>query len=273
LTTLGTYAFNECYYLKDITFNANLTRINDYAFSKCYKLKNVYNEGTLVNWCDIVFSNKTSTPMYYASNFSLLDSEGTTTHNTKTYELLTNLTTPEEVTAVKKFSFYGFDCLNYLTIANTVTTISIYAFYDCEHLYIASLGTGLTTIGSSAFGNCYRLVEVRNGSKVSLPETGKISSTSGHIMRYVINTANFYNPKSLFNLDSNGHIIDENGYLFASIWGNDGYLVDYIGNDTNLVLPSEFSTYSNTGLTDYRINDYAFYKNNKITRGVIPCNV
>lgn len=276
LTIIEEYAFNNCYNLKNITIPSSITKINEKAFYNCYVLKNVYYDGTLANWCNVVIYNTNSTPMAYASNFYLLDSEGTTLHDEKKYELLTDLTTPDEITTIKAYSFSGFKCINYLTISNSVTTINSYAFYNCEHLWIARLGTGLTTIGGYAFTNCYRLTEVRNYSNVSLPNIGKTQSGSGDIMKYALGYYKNSNG-SIFNLDSDGHIIPENGFIFASNvfynnGNNFGYLIDYIGDDTDLVLPNS-CYYGSQEVKTYGIKGYAFYNNTKITSVVIPNSI
>ncbi len=278
LSTIDESTFENCYNLRNVTIPSSVTRINEKAFYECLALKNVYYDGTVENWCNVVIYDGYSTPMYYASNFYLLDSEGTITYNGNNYELLTDLVTPDSITTIKAYSFYGFSCINYLTISSKVTTIGSSAFAECDHLWITKLGTydtgsSLTTIGSSAFSNCYRLAEVRNYSSVSISEPGKYSNTDGYISYHAINTyTSSWESSSVFRKDSNGHIIDENGYIFASIWGNYGYLIDYIGDETDLVLPDHF-TWENNSQSDYRINDYAFYKNDKITRVVIPSNV
>ena len=282
LELIASYTFNECSNLTNVTIKSNVTKLNENAFYYCYALKNVYYHGTVENWCNIVIYDGYSTPMYYATNFYLLDTEGAITYNGNDYELLTELITPDSVTTIKAYSFYGFSCINYLTISSKVTTIGSNAFAECDHLWITKLGTydtgsSLTTIGSSAFYNCYRLAEVRNYSSVKISEPGKYSSTDGYISLHAINTyTSSWESSSVFRKDSNGHIIDENGYIFASIWGDYGYLIDYIGDETDLVLPTTFTWEMSNGTTEvssYRINDYAFYRNDKITSVVIPSNV
>lgn len=263
--------FSDCYNLTNITLPSSITSINQDAFYYCHSLKNVYYLGTIEDWCNISFSKETSNPMSKAYNFYLLDSLGLVSYNGDTYSLLTDLTTPD-ITTIKAYAFYGFDCLNYLTISNTVTTIGSYAFASCEHLYVTKLGTGVKTIGSYAFNNDYRLVEVYNFSTVSIAEPGKWKSGDGYVALHALNTFTS-SSSTLFRKDENGHIIDENGYIFASIWGDYGYLVDYIGNETDLVLPSSYISYRGTTETEYRINDYAFYNNDRIISVVIPENI
>ena len=263
--------FSDCYNLTNITLPSSITSINQDAFYYCHSLKNVYYLGTIEDWCNISFSKETSNPMSKAYNFYLLDSLGLVSYNGDTYSLLTDLTTPD-ITTIKAYAFYGFDCLNYLTISNTVTTIGSYAFASCEHLYVTKLGTGVKTIGSYAFYDDYRLVEVYNFSTVSIAEPGKFKSGDGYVALHALNTFTS-SSSTLFRKDENGHIIDENGYIFASIWGDYGYLVDYIGNETDLVLPSSYISYLGTQQTEYRINDYAFYNNDRIISVVIPENI
>ena len=264
LRVVESYAFNECYNLVNVTIPSSVTKFNDSAFIKCWSLQNVYYDGTISDWCNLEITKEDSTPMYYANNFYLLDT------NDNIYKLLTDLTTPSGLTTIKAYTFYGFNCLNYLTISDDVTTISSYAFTSCEHLYIAYLGKNVATIGSSAFSYCYRLIEVHYYSTLKLPAWGK--SGYGDIKLYAVGdyTGTYYNSHS-FDLDENGHIKDINGYIFIDAFTNYGFLVDYIGDETDLVLPSSFTIGTNT-ITRYGIKQYAFYKNDKITSVVIPNN-
>lgn len=265
--------FSKCYSLTNIIIPGSITRFNDDAFVDCTALQNVYYDGTIESWCNVTISKETATPMNYANNFYVLTPGGTVTYNNNDYELLTDLTINVSGT-LKAYLFYGFNCLNYLTFTVNVTTIGSYAFANCEHLYIVKLGQSISKIGSYAFLNCYRLKEVHSYQNTPLPTAGHTGSNSGDIMRYayVNHSGNYYN-NTWFNLDENGHIIDENGYIFIKIGTNTnfGFLVDYIGTETELTLPESFSDGTNT-ITRYGIDNYAFYKNDKITKVVIPAS-
>ena len=267
-------AFSKCYSLTNITIPGSITRFNDDAFVDCTALQNVYYDGTIESWCNVTISKETATPMNYANNFYVLTPGGSVTYNNSDYELVTDLTINVSGT-LKAYLFYGFNCLNYLTFTVNVTTIGSYAFANCEHLYIVKLGQSISKIGSKAFNNCYRLVEVHSYTSSNIllkPRTA--SSSNGNIMQYAyVNYYNNYYNDTMFNLDSNGHIIPENGYIFAKFGNNNnfGFLVDYIGTETELTLPESFSDGTNT-ITRYGIDNYAFYKNDKITKVVIPAS-
>ncbi len=271
ITVIDESTFDKCYNLTNITIPASATTFKKDVFTDCYALQNVYYNGTIADWCNISFANVKSTPMYFAKNFYILDSDGTISYNGNTYKLITELKLNAPAT-IKSYSFYGFNCLNYLTFESGVTTIGSYAFAECDHLYIVRLGSSITTIGSYAFNSCYRLAEVHSNSSVSLPNPRKTSTTSGNIMQYAyVKYSGSSYDYSMFNLDSDGHIIPENGYLFAKFVSTYGFLIDYVGDDTELVLPSSFTVGSDT-ISRYGINGYAFYKNTKITKVVLPNN-
>ncbi len=277
LTAVSQFTFSNCYNLTNITIPVSVTRLNDRAFENCTSLQNVYYKGTAVNWSDIIIVVSSgypasATPMYYASKFYLIDTNGTTTYNGNTYSLLTDLKL-NIPGAIKAYSFYGFNCLNYLELQVSVTTISSYAFFGCDHLYIARLGMSMSTIGSEAFTNCFRLAEVHyyNNANFSLPTWGKGGYGNVKLYAYGDFYGSYYN-NTLFDLDTDGHIITSNGYIIADVFTNYGFLIDYIGDDTDLVLPSSFTHGSNT-ITRYGIAKYAFYKNDRITSLTIPSGV
>ena len=134
------------YEITDIVIPNCITKINNYPFSNTYNLNNVYYDGTIEDWCGIDFDSWVSNPMAKASNFYLLDSNGTTEYNGKKYSLYTetDFVVPSSITKINDYAFFGFEQFETITILDTVTQI-----------------------GSSSFGGC------KNIKKITIPFVGK----------------------------------------------------------------------------------------------------
>ena len=115
-----------------------------------------------------------------------------------------------------------------------------------------TIGNSVTSIDSSAFGDCYKLVEVINHSSLNIT---KGSSSNGYIGRYA---EEVHNGES--KIDNVGD------YLFYTYDGVN-YLLAYIGNDTELVLPDNYNGDA------YKIYRYAFSNYRSITSISIPDSV
>ena len=142
VTTIGDYAFYGCNGLATLTIGNSVATIGGSAFY-CPNLNAVYYTGDIEGWCNISFSNTSSTPLSYAHNLYVEN------------ELVTDLVVPETVTQINQYAFYGVTCLTSLAISNSVTTIGNYAFYGCSGLTGSlTIPNSVTTIGGSAFFGC-----------------------------------------------------------------------------------------------------------------------
>ena len=50
ITTIGAYAFQECYSIKEVTISNNITEIGMMAFYYCVNLEKIYYGGTMAEW-------------------------------------------------------------------------------------------------------------------------------------------------------------------------------------------------------------------------------
>ncbi|MBR3864681.1 MAG: leucine-rich repeat protein [Clostridia bacterium] len=120
------------------------------------------------------------------------------------------------------------------------------AFSGCDSLTSIEIGDNVTSIGNDAFDGCYRLVEVVNKSTHITIEKG--SWDNGNVGYYALavynNSDNFGGTK----------LSTDNGCVIYTD-GTEKILVSYIGNETQLIIPSYIT----------QINDYAFYKCRSLT--------
>ena len=167
---------------------------------------------------------------------------------------LTSIVIPDSVTSIGEGAFEHCTSLTSIVIPDSVTSIDYSAFAYCESLTSIVIPDSVTSIGYYAFEGCYNLVEVINNSPNITVEKG--SEDNGYLGYYalsVFNSGDTYVNR--FSTDSNGYVIYTEG--------EDKILVKYVGEQTELILPNDIT----------KINQYAFYSNDKITSVVIPDGV
>ncbi len=141
VTSIGDYAFEDCYNLRTLTLGTNVTSIGYEAFYDCYKLTNaIISSGAI-------------------AEYAFEDCED-----------LTNPTIGPNVTSIGYEAFEYCTNLGNLTIPDSVTGIGDYAFEDCYDLTNVTIGKGVTSVGYEVFSYCYDLTNVTFG-----PNVGAIS--------------------------------------------------------------------------------------------------
>ena len=163
VTAIGWGAFRGCSSLTSVSIGNSVATIKDYAFYDCSSLTNVCISD-LFAWCNIVFSDYYSNPLYYGVNLYL--------NNT----LVTELVVPSDITEIKSYAFYGSGNLTSIVIPDNVTTIGNSAFEYCSSLTNLTIGNSVTTIGDAAFRDCSNL------TSVTIPDC--VTTIGGAAFRY-----------------------------------------------------------------------------------------
>ena len=100
------------------------------------------------------------------------------------------------------------------------------------YLTSITIPESVITIGEEAFSSCYKLVEVVNKSPYITVTKG--SDSNGCLGYYALSVSNCDDSYiSKVSTDSNGFVIYTNG--------NDKILVNYIGTNTNITIPSDIT--------------------------------
>ncbi len=107
VTSIGNYAFYNCYSLTSIEIPSSVTSIGEFAFHNCDSLTSITIPEGVTNIRYYAFYGCSS---------------------------LTSITIPEGVTNIGDYAFYDCDSLASIEIPSSVTSIGEYAFYNCDSL-------------------------------------------------------------------------------------------------------------------------------------------
>lgn len=165
---------------------------------------------------------------------------------------LRRVTLGSGVKVIEEETFMECNDLTSIVISEGVTTIGMRSFQGCDKLASVTIPKSLTEIKRMAFNACNRLVEVVNHSNIKITP-GKTGNGSIAQVAMIVH-------------DGDSMIRGLDGYLFFPCDGKN-YLIDYVGNETELTLPGSYKG------ENYEIYDYAFYWDFKLTSVVVPDTV
>ena len=246
VTSIGKYAFYDCYNLTSITIPDGVTSIGDYAFYNCTNL-------TSITIPDAVTSIGSDAFGYCSS--------------------LTSITIPDGVTSISSYAFRNCSSLTSVTFGDNsaLTSIGDYAFEYCSSLTSITIPDGVTSIGYYAFEYCSSLtsVTVSEGNTAYTSVDGVLytydmtelicypagkTDTSFTIPDGVtsIGSSAFYDCSSLTSINIPDGV--------TSI-GNGAF--EYCSSLTSITIPD--------GVTS--IGSYAFYNCSSLKKIIIPENV
>ena len=140
-----------------------------------------------------------------------------------------------------------------IIIPDYITSIGENAFQNCSKLTSITIPDNVTSIGEMAFYDCNKLVEVINNSNLNIV---KGSYDNGRVAYYALNVKK----------DGITDIVNKGGYLFYTS-DNDNYLLGYVGSDTALTLPNDYSG------QEYQVYKYAFRGCEDLTNITLSDNV
>ena len=168
VTTIGSGAFSGCRMMKSVTLRSGYANVAQNAFKDCSQINQV-KFASVQSLCRMAFSDLNGNPLAVGNNVEL------SFVNDDNAE---NLTIPEGVTIIKKYTFYGCKQLKSLTISQDVKTIEASAFSGCSGLTSVSIPEGMETIETNAFNACTGLSKVSYASEGSLCSISYASASS-----------------------------------------------------------------------------------------------
>lgn len=271
VTRIGSYAFASRTDLQSIALPVGIRLIDSYAFFGCSTLSSVSLPNSVQTIYNSAFRNCTAlTGISLPNGLSTLGSNAfygcsslvgitlpTSLSTVSSYafyncKALANVTLSTALTQISDYAFSGCSALHSITLPSTLQEIGANAFYNTG-LYEVSIPESVTTIGPNAFKNCYKLVHIRNFSKIKLVSGTHYTSLSTGQQIKTDGTA--------FSYQLTGP--DAKGCVTLKI-GSTVYLFDYQGSAATLDL---------TGISFARVYPYAFYNNKVLTHLTLPTSL
>lgn len=143
VTTIGSYAFEDCSNITSVTIQENITSIGSAIFTGCSSLSNINvasGNTTYHSAGDCIIETSSKTLIAGCKN-SVIPTDGS-------------------VTSIGPYAFYGCSTLTTLTVPSSVKTIGVSAFAYCSSLTKLNLPTGLTSFDMSAYDGCTSLTTI-----------------------------------------------------------------------------------------------------------------
>ena len=177
VTSVGNYAFYNCYNVETVALPEGLERIGNYAFQKCTKLTGVSMPDTVTGLGKACFSGCTAlAEVKLSAGWTECISQNTSTgvdYQGSVFNgctALKEITVPEGVTGLPNYAFNKCNYLEIVHLPSTLTEIGTAAFYDCAKLQTVTGLETVTLLGESVFYGCKALTGVTLGEGlVDLP--------------------------------------------------------------------------------------------------------
>lgn len=184
ITSIGMFAFVECYNLTEVSIPESVTYIGVSAFSECSGLTeiNIPESVTVIG----------NGAFYGCSGLTEIDIPKSVTYIDagafSECSGLTEINVPESVTYIGNGAFCGCSGLTKINIPESVTFIGSSAF-RYTNIETITLGTGIKEIGSYTFQSCYNLKSVNI--------LGEITSIGAWAFEYCTSLESITIPSSL----------------------------------------------------------------------------
>ena len=166
VTSIGSYAFQNCRSLTNITIPNSVTSIGNSAFEWCSSLSSVTIPDSVTSIGEVAF--------YNCSDLTSITIPDSVTSIGKWAFFgcgLTSITIPDSVTSIEESVFESCSSLTSITIPDSVTSIGSSAFFNCQSLTNITIPDSVTSIGNDAFRNCTNLTTISLSCKSTLKKS------------------------------------------------------------------------------------------------------
>jgi hypothetical protein len=313
VTSIGNYAFLNCYGLTSVTIPSSVTNIGKKAFLSCKNLPTVTIPASVTSIGDGAFlSCSNLATMTVEAGNKVYDSRNSCNAiiEKETNTLIAGCkgsTIPGDVTSIGNYAFRSCTGLTSVTIPASVTSIGEKAFYYCDGLTTLTIPAGVTYIGPDVFYRCTEITDVycnADPTKLTWDEVGcddfkEDGSTIIHVADAdpwyakfggVVNGI-FRDPSTIpltWKYDSETKTLTFTGTeaIPSYTYSSDRPWYDYVEEVENIVIEEgvrgigNYAFYNCTGLTSVTIpasvtsiGEKAFYNCYGLTSVTIPASV
>ena len=278
VTSIGDGAFSGCTGLTSITIPNSVTSIGYSTFQGCTGLTSITIPNSVTSIESSAFSGCTGLTSIEFNAENCTEMGGSSYPVFSGCTALSTVTFGENVKYIPAYAFYGCKGLTSVVIPNSITSIGNNAFAYCSGLTSIEFNAeNCTTMGSydyPVFSNCTALSTITIGENVKKIQAYAFYNCTG--LKTVINFSNLTFSKGS---SDDGYVAyyatkvinAPNGYIDGDyVWyeaDSESVLAGYIGDSTELALPSNYNS------EDYTIGANAFNGNTTITSITIPNSV
>jgi hypothetical protein len=210
VVSIGNFAFSGCFILDDITIPEGVVFIGAYAFSNCHKLDSIIIPNNVVSIGPVAFGSTA----------------------------IESITIPNGVTTINKNVFSYCENLTEVNIPNSVTTIVEYAFSGCKNLKTIVIPDSVTSIGNNAFQNCTSLNSVVLNADAY--NEAAFPGASSDIFHYYYNVSYTDDGHGTITGNTRTYGTDE---VTLTVRPYSGYYIDKVtlikGNQTIIIAPTD----------------------------------
>jgi uncharacterized protein YjdB len=177
VTSIGNWAFEDCFNLTSMTIGNGVTSIGLHAFYSCDSLTSVNIPESVTDLgryafsgCDslVRISVAANNPNYSSDEAGVLfNKDKTTIMQYPAGKTESVYSIPSGVTSIDYGAFGGSTYLTNVVIPNGVTSIGGWAFDDCPYLESVTLPGSVESIGNCAFRYCFSLESINIPSGVT----------------------------------------------------------------------------------------------------------
>lgn len=148
VTSIGDWAFYQCYELTAVQIPEGVVSVGDYAFSECTSLESIILPQSLVELGEGVFVDNSQMQ-------SVVLPEGLTMIPADAFEgccSLSAIDIPDNVTTIGEGAFYGCRQLDHVVVPEKVETIGECAFWECDNLSSVTILSRRASFTDKSFG-------------------------------------------------------------------------------------------------------------------------
>lgn len=237
ISSIGDYAFYDCYNLTSISIPSSVISIGSEAFEDCSHLVKA-EYASIEHLCGIQFGNSTANPLYYAKHLYINGNEITKIVIPSTVTAvgncvfvnceyltdvqisstvsnigceaffqckgITSINIPSSVVAIGQYAFYGCTRLSSLILSNSITSIDECTFYGCSSLTAVDIPSSVMSIGKYAFYNCFRLNSLNISNGVTYIDDFAFSNCSALESVVIPQSVESIGEKAFYNYSAGG---------------------------------------------------------------------